>query len=72
MKVVILAAGYATRLYPHTKNFPKPLLEVNRRPIIEYLVEKIERLPSVSKVIVVTNDRFANVFSRWAKNWIPL
>jgi glucose-1-phosphate thymidylyltransferase len=66
MKVLILAAGYATRLYPRTKNFPKPLLEVNKKPIIEYLIEKIERLTGVSKVVVVTNDRFAKVFEAWA------
>ncbi len=65
MKVLILAAGYATRLYPRTKNFPKPLLEVNKKPIIDYLIAKIERLKSVSKVIVVTNSRFAGVFEKW-------
>lgn len=67
MKVIILAAGYATRLYPRTKNFPKPLLEVNRKPIIEYLIEKVELIPAASKVIVVTNARFADIFRRWAK-----
>jgi glucose-1-phosphate thymidylyltransferase len=67
MKVLILAAGYATRLYPRTRNFPKPLLEVDKRPIIEYLLDKIERLSGVSEVVVVTNDRFAKVFEIWAK-----
>ncbi len=67
MKVIILAAGYATRLYPRTKNFPKPLLEVNGKPIVEYLVEKVARLKGVSKIIVVTNDRFAHVFKQWAR-----
>jgi glucose-1-phosphate thymidylyltransferase len=67
MKVLILAAGYATRLYPRTIHFPKPLLEVNKKPIINYLIEKVERLPGVSKVIIVTNDRFAGTFKRWAK-----
>ena len=67
MKVLILAAGYATRLYPRTKNFPKPLLEVHNRPIIEYLIDKLERLAGISKVVVVTNDRFAAIFERWAQ-----
>jgi glucose-1-phosphate thymidylyltransferase len=67
MKVLILAAGYATRLYPRTLHFPKPLLKVNKKPIIEYLIEKLERLPEVSKVVVITNDRFAGTFERWAK-----
>ncbi len=73
MKVLILAAGYATRLYPRTIHFPKPLLEVNKKPIIEYLIEKAQQLPDVSKVIVVTNARFANTFKKWAKGLkIPL
>jgi glucose-1-phosphate thymidylyltransferase len=67
MKVLILAAGYATRLYPRTRNFPKPLLEVNKKPIINYLIEKVERLSGISKVVVVTNDRFAKTFEAWAK-----
>jgi glucose-1-phosphate thymidylyltransferase len=69
MKVLILAAGYATRLYPRTKNFPKPLLEVNGKPIINYLIEKLERLSGISKVVVVTNDRFARTFEAWAKQF---
>jgi glucose-1-phosphate thymidylyltransferase len=67
MKALILAAGYATRLYPYTKNFPKPLLEVNKKPIIEYLVEKLEKINSVSEIIVVTNDRFCPYFEKWKK-----
>ncbi|MCU0650846.1 MAG: sugar phosphate nucleotidyltransferase, partial [Candidatus Omnitrophica bacterium] len=73
MKVLILAAGYATRLYPRTIHFPKPLLEVNKKPIIEYLIEKVRQLQDVSKVIVVTNARFADTFKKWAKGLkIPL
>jgi len=68
MKVVILAAGYGTRLYPYTKNFPKPLLDVKGRPIIEYLLHKLERRSDVSKVIVVTNSRFYKHFVYWKKS----
>ncbi len=68
MKALILAAGYATRLYPYTKNFPKPLLEVNHKPIIEYLVEKLENLESLSEIIVVTNGRFFPFFEKWKNN----
>jgi glucose-1-phosphate thymidylyltransferase len=67
MKALILAAGYATRLYPYTKNFPKPLLEVNQKPIIEYLIEKLEKLPGLSEILVVTNGRFFPFFEKWKK-----
>lgn len=67
MKALILAAGYATRLYPYTKNFPKPLLEVNQKPIIEYLIEKLEKLPGLSEILVVTNGRFFPFFKKWEK-----
>lgn len=68
MKALILAAGYATRLYPYTKNFPKPLLEVNKKPIIEYLVEKLDRLNGLSEIIVVSNNRFFSYFEKWKSN----
>jgi glucose-1-phosphate thymidylyltransferase len=67
MKVLILAAGYGTRLYPHTKNFPKPLLKVNNKPIIEYLTDKLQHLNVNPKVIVVTNARYFDYFQKWKK-----
>jgi glucose-1-phosphate thymidylyltransferase len=67
MKALILAAGYATRLYPYTKNFPKPLLEVNQKPIIEYLIAKLDELTGLSEILVVTNGRFCPYFEKWKK-----
>jgi glucose-1-phosphate thymidylyltransferase len=67
MKVLILAAGYGTRLYPRTKNFPKPLLKVNRKPIIQYLIDKLDSIDGISEVIVVTNARFYKNFTDWKK-----
>ncbi len=66
MKALLLAAGYATRLYPLTREFPKPLLPVAGRPIVDYLIEKLERVSDVDAVYVVTNHRFADHFRRWA------
>ena len=65
---LILAGGYATRLYPLTKNFPKPLLKVGQKPIIEHIVKKIERIPSVEKIIISTNAKFESQFSDWLKH----
>jgi glucose-1-phosphate thymidylyltransferase len=66
MKVLILAAGYGTRLYPYTKNFPKCLLTIGQKPIIQYLVEKLGGA-DCSKIIVVTNARFYRHFQLWQK-----
>ncbi len=64
MKCLILAAGYATRLYPLTENFPKPLLEVQGKTILDWLVEDIS--PFADDFIVVTNHKFASHFRQWA------
>jgi len=67
MKAIILAAGYARRLYPLTKEFPKPLLCVERRPIIEYIIDKLKDLDEIEEIIVVTNSKFIAKFRAWAK-----
>jgi glucose-1-phosphate thymidylyltransferase len=67
MKALILAAGYATRLYPLTIEYPKPLLEVGDRPIINYILEKLERIDAVDEIFVVTNTKFIDRFRQWAK-----
>ena len=64
MKCVILAAGYATRLYPLTENFPKPLLKVGEKNILEWLIEDIG--DAVDEFVVVTNSKFAGSFREWA------
>ena len=66
MKCIIVAAGYATRLYPLTKNFPKPLLEVQGKPILDWLIEDIEN--DIEEFVVVTNHKFYEHFLNWAKN----
>ena len=65
MKALILAAGYATRLYPLTKEYPKPLLEVEGRPIIDYLIEKLGEAEEVDEIIVVINSKFMSHFRKW-------
>jgi hypothetical protein len=62
MNVLILAAGYATRLYPLTLNKAKPLLPVGSKPIIEWVVEKLVDVPDLETVYIVTNDKFARDF----------
>ena len=64
MKCVILAAGYATRLYPLTERFPKPLLDVGGKPILDWLVDDVSGV--VESFSVVSNHKFAGQFSAWA------
>lgn len=66
MKCLILAAGYATRLYPLTENFPKPLLEVGGKTILDWLVDDIDRSGQVDEYIVISNHRYAHHFEAWA------
>lgn len=68
MKSLILAAGYATRLYPLTKNFPKPLLEVGGISILDRLMADLDSITDITQHIIVTNDTFADFFAEWKKN----
>ena len=65
MKALILAAGYATRLYPLTREYPKPLLEVNGRPIIDYIIDKLDKIEDIREIIVITNNKFIPQFKKW-------
>ena len=67
MKCIVLAAGYATRLYPLTENQPKPLLEVAGKSILDHAMEKIDRVDDIDEVIIVTNNKFAGHFEEWKK-----
>ena len=67
MKCLILAAGYATRLYPLTENFPKPLLEVGNKTILDWLVDDIDNAGLVDEYVVISNHKFAHHFDDWAK-----
>ncbi len=66
MNALLLAAGYATRLYPLTLNTPKPLLPVAGKAIADYMVEQLEAISAVRRLLVVTNHRFAGHFQAWA------
>jgi len=69
MKVIILAAGYATRLYPMTLTQPKPLLTVAGLPMIDYVLDNLAPIGGIGRVYVVTNAKFAGHFQKWADNY---
>jgi glucose-1-phosphate thymidylyltransferase len=65
MKCLILAAGYATRLYPLTENFPKPLLEIGDKTILDWLVDDLIEHTDIREFIVISNHKFAEHFVSW-------
>lgn len=69
MKVLILAAGYATRLYPLTLTQPKPLLPVAGQPMIDYVLDNLAPIPGIDRIYVVTNNKFAGHFQKWADEY---
>jgi len=69
IRSLILCAGYATRLYPLTLNQPKPLLKVGGKPIIEYILDKINSISEVDEVYIVTNHKFKSHFDDWLSNY---
>jgi glucose-1-phosphate thymidylyltransferase len=69
MKVIILAAGYATRLYPLTLTQPKPLLTVAGQPMVEYVLDNLAPIGGIDRIYVVTNSKFAGHFQKWSEDY---
>lgn len=65
MKNIVIAAGYATRLYPLTEHFPKPLLKIGSHSILDRLLDDIDTIDEVDEHIIITNHKFANQFKEW-------
>lgn len=68
MKAILLVAGYATRLYPLTKNMPKALLKIGEKEILTHIYEEVETLENVDEIYVITNHKFYEHFCKWANN----
>ncbi len=68
MKCLILAAGYATRLYPLTENFPKPLLKVGEKTILDWLLDDIDASGEIDEYVVISNHKYVSHFEAWAKD----
>ena len=66
MKAIILAAGYATRLYPLTLNKPKALLPIADKPILDYIVDEIETIEEIDDLVIVSNHKFYPNFAKWS------
>lgn len=69
IKSIVLAAGYATRLHPLTENRPKLLLNVNNKPILEYIIDKLQEVKEINEILIVTNDKFYPMFRGWLSDY---
>ncbi len=69
MKAIIPVAGYATRLYPLTENMPKSLLDIQGKPMIEHIIDKLLELGAVDEIYIVSNAKFHPNFEEWLKNF---
>jgi glucose-1-phosphate thymidylyltransferase len=69
MKLIVLAAGYATRLYPLTLNQPKPLLQVAGKPMLEHVLDNLASIPHLDHAYIVTNAKFAPHFEEWSTSY---
>lgn len=67
MNAIFLCAGYGTRLYPLTKDKPKPLLSIGGRALLDHLIEKLEAIRSLDQIVIVSNARFYDQFVEWQK-----
>lgn len=65
MKTIVIAAGYATRLYPLTENFPKPLLQIGKSSILGRMLDDIDTIDAINEHIIVSNHKFAHHFEQW-------
>ena len=69
MKALILAAGYATRMYPLTLNKAKPLLSVGGKLAIEHIIDRINEINEIDEILVVTNEKFFRQFQEWQRKF---
>lgn len=72
VRAVILAAGYATRLYPLTRDMAKPLLPVGGRPMVDHILDRVREVDAVEDVHLVTNSKFADAFREWAPEGVAV
>jgi glucose-1-phosphate thymidylyltransferase len=69
MKLIILAAGYATRLYPLTMTQPKPLLHCADKPMLEHVIDNLMTIPYIDHAYIATNAKFAGHFQSWSEGY---
>jgi glucose-1-phosphate thymidylyltransferase len=71
MIAILLCAGFAVRMYPLTRDFPKPLLSIADRPVMDYLMDQLLDLKDLRAIHVIANARFHDHFDGWRQTWLP-
>ena len=69
MKAIILCTGGGIKSYPLTKDTPKPLLPVRRRPIVEYIINRVQMVKEIDKILILTEPQFMKTFKMWVDNF---
>jgi len=69
MKALILVAGFGTRLYPLTKDIPKPLITVKEKPIMEYIIENLQEIEELNEIYILSNNKFYMKFLEWLNDY---
>jgi len=69
MQALILAGGFGTRLYPLTKEIPKALIKINKKPIIEYIIQNLEKINEINEIYILSNNKFYINFLEWFNNF---
>lgn len=64
-KALILAGGYATRLYPITLNISKPLLKIGKKSIVDFAIDELDKIDFLKEIAVITNDKFYKDYLSW-------
>lgn len=67
MKAIVLSAGYATRLYPLTKDTPKGLLPIGKKSILDFITDQIETVAEIDEMFIISNHKFYENFYAWSK-----
>ncbi|MCX8181506.1 MAG: nucleotidyltransferase family protein [Candidatus Methanomethyliaceae archaeon] len=67
MRAIVLAGGYAKRLWPLTLDRPKPLLPLGNGYILDFVISGIMSVDDISEIIISTNKRFELNFIEWLK-----
>lgn len=67
MKAIVLSAGYATRLYPLTKDTPKGLLPIGKKSILDFITDQIETVPEIDEMFIISNHKFYTNFFEWSQ-----
>ncbi len=69
MDVIVLAGGFAKRMWPLTKDMPKHLLDIAGKPMLSYTLDTLVEMKGIGRIFVSTNEAFGDHFSKFLKDY---